>query len=156
VEVISYCDACLKGTRFDSSARPAEVACARCGERRAVTMSESIAERNVVDRCILCGCGHLYIEKDFNGYVGFGIIVAAIVVSGIFWARNVYLAVGVLGVAALVDLAVWIVSRERTVCYRCVATYRRAAPNPAHERYELGTAGRFADDYDEQRELHQK
>ena len=24
------------------------------------------------------------------------------------------------------------------------------------ERYELGTAGRFADDYDEQRELHQK
>jgi hypothetical protein len=156
VEVISYCDACLKGTRFDSSARPAEVACARCGERRAVTMSDCIAERNVVDRCILCGCGHLYIEKDFNGYVGFGIIVAAIVVSGIFWARNVYLAVGVLGVAALVDLAVWIVSRERTVCYRCVATYRRAAPNPAHERYELGTAGRFADDYDEQRELHQK
>ena len=42
------------------------------------------------------------------------------------------------------------------VCYRCVATYRRTAPNAAHERYELGTAGRFADDYDEQRELHQK
>jgi hypothetical protein len=156
VEIISYCDACFKGTRFDSSAPPAEVVCSKCGERRAVSMTGSISESNVVDRCVLCGCGHLYIEKDFNGYVGFGIIVAAIVISGIFWARNVYLSVAVLGVAALVDLAVWVVSRERTVCYRCVATYRRSAPNPDHERYELGTAGRFADDYDEQRELHQK
>jgi hypothetical protein len=74
----------------------------------------------------------------------------------VLWARNVYLSVGVLGAAALVDLVFWVVSRERTVCYRCVATYRGAAPNPAHERYELGTAGRFADDYDEQRQLHQK
>lgn len=119
-------------------------------------MSESIADRNVVDRCVLCGCGHLYIEKDFNGYVGFGVIVLAIAGSAVFWARNVYVAVAILGVAALVDLAFWIISRERTVCYKCVATYRGTALNPAHERYELGTAGRFADDYDEQRGLHQK
>ena len=156
MEIISYCDSCFKGTRFDSGAAPAAVACVKCGRRREVAMTESIAARNVVDRCVLCGCGHLYIEKDFNGYAGMGIILAAIVGSGIFWTRNVYVAVGILGVAALVDLAVWIVSRERTVCYRCVATYRGAAPNAAHERYELGTAGRFADDYDEQRELHQK
>ena len=156
MEIISYCDACFKGTRFESSAPPAEVACAKCGLRRAVSISDSITASNIVDRCVLCGCGHLYIEKDFNGYVGFGIIVAAIVGSGILWARNVYYAVGVLGVAALVDLVFWLTSRERTVCYRCVATYRLTAPNPVHERYELGTAGRFADDYDEQRELHQK
>jgi hypothetical protein len=156
VEITSYCDACLKGTSFNSKAPPAEVVCTKCGIRREVTLSESVADRNVVDRCVLCGCGHLYIEKDFNGYIGFAIIVAAIVGSGILWARNVYLAVGVLGVAALVDLAFWLVSRERTVCYRCVATYRRTALNPSHDRYELGTAGRFADDYDEQRGLHQK
>lgn len=158
VEITSYCenDRCLRGTSFDSAAAPPEVACSKCGGRRPVTMTESISARNVVDRCVLCGCGHLYIEKDFNGYVGFGVILAAIAGSAFFWARNVYVAVGILGAAALVDLAFWIVSRERTVCYRCVATYRGAAPNPAHERYELGTAGRFADDYDEQRGLHQK
>ena len=156
VEIISYCDSCFRGTRFDSGSPPGEVVCSKCGDRRAVTMTESVSAKNVVDRCVLCGCGHLYIEKDFNGYIGFGIIVAAIVGSGIFWARNVYIAVSVLGVAALVDLVFWIFSRERTVCYRCVATYRRSALNPAHERYELGTAGRFADDYDEQRGIHQK
>jgi hypothetical protein len=156
MEIISYCESCFRGTRFDPSSAPAELVCAKCGRRRTVTLSESVSARNVVDRCVLCGCGHLYIEKDFNGYVGFGLILGAIVGSGLFWARNVYVAVGILGLAALVDLAFWIASRERTVCYRCVATYRRAAPNPAHERYELGTAGRFADDYDEQRQLHQK
>jgi hypothetical protein len=156
VEIISYCDSCLKGTRFDSAGAPAEIACAKCGRRRDVSLSESVSLRNVVDRCVLCGCGHLYIEKDFNGYAGLGIILAAIIGSGIFWARNVYIAVGILGAAALVDLVFWLVSRERTVCYRCVATYRGSLRNAAHERYELGTAGRFADDYDEQRELHQK
>jgi len=156
VEILSYCDTCLAGTPVDSAAAPAEVVCRKCGDRRAVTWTESVRARNVVDRCVLCGCGHLYLEKDFNGYVGFAILVAAIVGSAVLWARNVYLSVGVLGAAALVVLAFWVGSRERTVCYRCVATYRGASPNPAHERYELGTAGRFADDYDEQRQLHQK
>jgi hypothetical protein len=156
VEIISYCDHCFKGTSFDSASAPAEVTCAKCGDRRDVSMTESVTKRNVVDQCVLCGCGHLYLEKDFNGYIGFGIIVAAITGSAVFWVRNVYLSVGILGFAALVDLVFWLISGERTVCYRCVATYRRTAPNPTHERYELGTAGRFADDYDEQRELHQK
>ena len=156
MEIISYCDSCLRGTSFDSAEAPSEVVCAKCGSHRAVTLTDRIRAQNVVDRCVLCGCGHLYLEKDFNGYLGFGIIVAAIVGSAVLWARNVYASVAVLGVAALVDLVFWLVSRERTVCYRCVATYRRTASNPDHERYELGTAGRFADDYDEQRQLHQK
>jgi len=156
VEIISYCDACFRGTSFDSAAAPAEVVCLKCGSRRGVTLTDSIRSRNVVDQCVLCGCGHLYLEKDFNGYLGFAIIVAAIAGSAFLWARNVYASVAVLGAAALVDLGFWLFSRERTVCYRCVATYRRTAPNPAHERYELGTAGRFADDYDEQRKLHQR
>ncbi len=156
MEITSYCGTCLAATRFDPRSAPAELPCSKCGARREVSMTESVRAANVVDRCVLCGCGHLYIEKDFNGFVGFAIILAAIVASGIAWARNVYVSVGILGAAALVDLVFWKLSRERAVCYKCVARYRGAAPNPAHERYELGLAGRFADDYDEQRELHQK
>jgi hypothetical protein len=107
--------------------------------------------RNLVDRCAMCGCGHLYIEKDFNGYAGFAIVAVAIVGSGILWARNVLASIGILAAAAGVDLVFWLLCRERTVCYRCVARHHETAPNPAHGRYELGTAGRFADDYDEQR-----
>jgi hypothetical protein len=156
VEVVSHCPKCYKAARFESAAAPTEVVCPKCGERRDVRLSASILEKNVVDQCALCGCGHLYLEKDVNGVLGFAVIVAAIVLSGIFWARNVYLSVGILGAAALLDLVVWLLARERAVCYKCVAVYRKAAPNSALERYDLGVAGRFADDYDEQRELRSK
>lgn len=156
MRITSYCSKCYKGTSFASAAAPAEVVCARCGERRDVRMTESILAENRVDRCVLCGCGHLYIEKDFNGYVGFALIAAAVTASAVAWARNVFVAVGILAAAALVDLAFWLLARERTVCYRCVAAYRGAAPNPQHGRYELGIAGRFADDFDEQRRRHQE
>jgi hypothetical protein len=146
-----YCPKCLRGNGFELSAAPEVAACSGCGERQAVAPTEAMRGRNVVDRCAFCGCGHLYLEKDFNGYVGMIIVVAAIIGSGILWARNVFAAVGVLGAAALVDLVFWMLCKERTVCYKCVARYRRTAANPDHGRYELGTAGRFADDYDEQR-----
>ncbi len=151
MEVVSYCPRCFAAARFDSAAAPGEVACPRCGERRPVRLTEGVAARNVVDRCVLCGCGHLYVEKDFNGVLGFGIVAAAVVGSAVAWAYHVGLAIGILGAAALADFLVWRRARDRTVCYRCVATYRGAAPNPAHGPYDLGVAGRFADDYDEQR-----
>lgn len=155
MEVVSYCPRCFAAARFESAAAPEEVVCPRCGQRRAVRLTESVAARNVVDRCVLCGCGHLYVEKDFNGTLGFGIVLAAVAGSAVAWAYHVGMAIGILGAAALADFLVWRRARERTVCYRCVATYRGAAPNPAHGPYDLGVAGRFADDYDEQRARHQ-
>jgi len=156
MEIVSYCPECYASDRFRSEEAPESRVCSRCGLRREVRISESVRDGNVVDRCVLCGCGHLYIEKDVNGYLGLAVIVVAILVSLLLWARNVYASVGVLGAAALLDWVVWNFARERTVCYRCVARYRGARPNPAHGRYGLGIAGRFADDYDEQRRLHQK
>ena len=156
MEITTYCPKCQAAARFDPSSAPAEVVCPRCGDRRPLSVSESITAKNLVDRCVLCGCGHLYVEKDFNGWLGGAIVLAAIVASGIAWARNVAVSIAILAGAALLDFAVWLVARERTRCYKCEAVYRRAALNPAHERYELGLAGRFASDYDEQRELHQK
>lgn len=155
MRVLAHCPRCLAAARFDTAAAPPELVCPKCGDARPVTLSEAVRERGEVDRCAMCGCGHLYIEKDFNGVAGFGIIVTAIVASGIAWAYDVFIAVGILAGAALLDLGVWAVSPERTVCYRCAASYRGAAVNPAHGRYELGIAGRFADDYDEQRRRHQ-
>ncbi len=155
MEIVSFCESCYAGTRLDAKAGPTEAVCRKCGRRRDVRLTPSVAEKNVVDRCVLCGCGHLYIEKDFNGYLGFAVVAGAIAGSAVLWAWNLFWSLGVLAAAALIDLLVWSLSRERTVCYRCVAQYRGADPNPEHERYELGTAGRFTDDYDEERRRHQ-
>src|SRR5262245_46068022 len=105
----------MAGTRVDSKAGPTEVVCRKCGERRDVRLSASIVEKNVVDQCALCGCGHLYLEKDVNGYLGFAVIVAAVIGSAIWWSSNVVISLSILGVAALIDCCVWLVARERAV-----------------------------------------
>lgn len=155
MRITAVCADCLKGAVFASDAAPDAVSCPKCGGRREVTLTESVRERNVVDRCVLCGSGHLYIEKDFNGYVGFGILLLAVVGSFVAWPYSWEVSTGILGVAALADMVVWKASRDRTICYRCQAAYRGADANPAHKPYDLGTAGRFADDYDEQQGRHQ-
>ena len=46
----------------------------------------------------------------------------------------------------------YVVRPMRTICYKCLATYRGASPNPEHKAYELGVAGRFADDYEDRKD----
>ena len=58
--------------------------------------------------------GHLYLEKDVNGWIGLSVIVVSIVGSAIAWAYNVYVAVSILGAAALLDLVVWLVAGPLT------------------------------------------
>lgn len=150
LRVTAYCGRCLKGTRFRTDAAPAELACPRCGERREVKVSEAMRD-GMVDVCALCGCGHLYVEKDFNSWLGGAIMLAA--VGGFMWAQSfsILLAFAFLAGAALVDLTVYTVAPLRTICYRCLAVYRGARPNPDHKPYDLGVAARFADDFEERR-----
>lgn len=143
------CERCLKMASFAPEEAPAEVACRRCGDARPLKISRSLREQGVVDVCAVCGCGHFYVEKDFNAWIGGAVIVASI--AGFVWAQsfNILLGLAFLGGSALLDLVLFWVRPMRTICYRCLATYRGTRPNPEHRTYDLGLAGRFADDYQE-------
>jgi hypothetical protein len=84
---------------------------------------------------------------------GGGVILAAI--AGFLWAQSfsILLAFAFLAGAAGLDLIVYLVRPLRTICYRCLAIYRGARPNPKHGPYDLGTAARFADDFEERRRM---
>lgn len=147
MRVTSYCSKCMKGTEV--ALPSAEVVC-RCGERRAVAAPAGEA----LEQCALCGCGYLYVEKDFPSWLGGAIMLAGVVGFLVMTFHDIAVALGILlGVAAL-DWVVYQVRPFRTICYGCLATYRGAGRNPAHRAYELGLAGRFTDDYEEQRRRH--
>lgn len=152
--VVAPCPTCHKSARFDTTAAPEALDCARCGGRRPVSLSTSIRERNVPDVCALCDNGHFYVERDFNGWIGLGVMTVAI--AGFLWTIRTdwFLAMGILGAAAALDFVAYVVSPNRAICYRCLASYRRGAPNPEHKTYDLGIAARFADDYEERRAEH--
>ena len=91
-------------------------------------------------------------EKDFNSWIGLGVMTVAI--AGFIWAIrfNWFIAMGFLGGAALLDFAAYRITGARTICYRCLTSYHGTTHNPDHGPYDLGIAGRFSDDYEKRRE----
>ena len=138
------CQGCYRWREYRVSALPPEHACEKCGLKAPVSVEGRRADSGAVKMCFACGCGHLYVEKDFSRTVGCLVIVVA---AALFLAFSqsqgaIFILLG----AALVDAVVyWLVGR-RTICYRCLAEYRGFPLNPEHGAYELGVASRYSDD----------
>jgi len=92
----------------------------------------------IVTVCVSCGHDTFYVQKDFNRQVGMAIVGLGIAASLYFFARSrPIFAMASLAVTALVDLAVYFVVREVTVCYSCHSIYRGFVRNPEHEPFDL-------------------
>lgn len=150
MKVTAYCDQCLAKARFDASAPPLVLACGKCLRERPLRPTDSVREENRLDRCPVCGSGYFYREKDFNTWAGGAVIVAAIAGFLFMADRNIAIALGILLAAAALDLVVYALVPFRYVCYKCLASMHGAERNHAIGPYDLGTAGRFADDYEKQ------
>lgn len=149
--VTAVCRRCLGTVRFDPARSSPDLACRKCGQVLPVTPSDSIRTANKLDLCPVCDSGYFYREKDFNAWAGGAVIVAAIAGFLFMADRNIAIALGILLAAAALDLLVYALVPFRYTCYRCLASMHGAARNPAIGPYDLGTAGRFADDYDRER-----
>jgi hypothetical protein len=156
VKVTAWCDQCLAKSRFDASRPPAALKCPKCGGIHILNPTDSVRSENRLDRCPVCASGYFYREKDFNAWAGGAVIVAAIIGFIIMAERNITIALGILLAAAALDLIVYALVPFRYVCYKCLASMHGAERNPAIGPYDLGTAGRFADDYDQERDGNRK
>jgi hypothetical protein len=93
----------------------------------------SLREDREVDACPVCAGRDFYVRKDLNRELGLAaVIVVGLVSAAFLWSGREALAYGVLGAFALLDLAIYPLLKQVTVCYRCQAefrgAYRRAAP----------------------------
>ncbi len=131
MRIRTQCRAC--GLPFPATIAPdvPELLCPSCGDRRAVTR-EGWAEGDPgrVETCPLCGCRHLYRQRDFNRALG----CALVVVGAIFvpWTYGLSLVA-----MSLVDLWLYFRLGVAVVCYRCDTVYRDAAPLPRQTEFDL-------------------
>jgi hypothetical protein len=101
-------------------------------------MDPSIDNEHFIRNCVSCGHDALYIQKDFNRNVGVAIVLVGSLISLYFFSRSrpVY-AMLALFASAGVDLLIYSLVGEVTVCYACHTVYRGFEKNPEHEAFDL-------------------
>ena len=132
------CRSCESEIAFSPQDVEKGFTCPHCRKPVPLRMDPSIKEAGVIRKCVACGHDTLYIQKDFNRNLGVGIVVAGCLTALYFFSRSQ----PVLGMLALVvssgiDLLLYSIVGEVTVCYSCHAIYRGFARNPEHSTFEL-------------------
>lgn len=122
MRIRTQCRACGLPFRANLSPGAATLPCPGCGAVRAVSPAgweDRPAAR--VEACPLCGCPHLYRQRDFNR--GLGCALVAVGAALVPWTFGLSLVA-----FSLVDLWLYRRLRDAVVCYRCDTVYRDAAP----------------------------
>jgi hypothetical protein len=143
VKIAFRCPHCRAQLEFDDLSR-GQSPCPACGRSIALRISERMRRDNVVDRCVVCDCHKVYVQKDFNRALGMAIFLAGAVAALVLYGMNLWWqATAVLLGAAGVDAVLYKLLPEVSICYRCHAQYRRFAPNPDNQAFELGLAEKY-------------
>ena len=79
-----------------------------------------------VEACPLCGCEHLYRQRDFNRALGCILVLIGIVL--VPWTYGLSLIV-----LSGVDLLIYYLLPFAVVCYKCDTVYRDARPAGARQ-----------------------
>lgn len=119
------------------------IRCPRCQREHAVALSDAMLREHRVDRCPLCGCRELFIRRDFPQKLGLLIVVCAALLSVFTYRANIMVSWAILGTAVGVDLIIYTLVGTVTACYACRAEFRKVAPNPEHEGFDLARSEKY-------------
>ena len=131
MRIRTQCRAC--GLPFkERLARDTEtLTCPNCDEFRALDLSGwPAAAPNTIETCPVCGCRHLYRQRDVNR--AWGCVLVAIGAILVPWTYGLSLVV-----LAIVDWVLFHRLSEAVVCYRCDTVYRDAKPGHLQNEFDL-------------------
>ena len=99
---------------------------------------------NMVDRCAMCDCNTVYVQKDFNRTLGVSIfLLGALLFLLCAWKNRLVEGTLVWAAFVLADALLFKFLPDVTICYKCYAQYRQVTPNPDNQPFELGLAEKF-------------
>ncbi len=133
MELTYECPGCGRVDRVAGLESAGEVTCPGCGKARELARGaiEPGDGGSSLRACPWCATADLYLQKDFPHGLGLGIVVAGFAVSSVFWFdyRPVPALLVLLATAAL-DLVLFYLVPDVTICYRCLSQCRGVGSNP--------------------------
>jgi hypothetical protein len=128
MELTYACSSCGTVGRIADIQSTTTASCQGCGQTRTL-FTGAVIDGNLA-ACPLCATEDLYRQKDFPRALGLAIVIAGFVVSTVFWAYYMPIAAtAVLLVTAALDLVLYYVVPDLTICYRCLSQCRGAGSN---------------------------
>ena len=140
MEILAKCPKCDAGLPVHAAEAPAAIKCGGCGRDIPLKFTDALHGDRAVDQCPVCDGSDFYMRKDFNPKIGLTVVIIGALVSAVFyWFGRDFIAYGILGFAALIDLVVYGRLKDITVCYRCHTEFRGAYERRAGA-FDLHTA----------------
>ena len=121
-----------------------EARCGSCGTVRDLKTSTNASGQLVA--CPWCLTTDLYIQKDFPQGLGLFIVCVGFVISTVFWYYEMPIgAYLVLVISILLDLVMYHLVGDVTICYRCLSQMRGAGSNPdgRYRPFDLAVGERY-------------
>lgn len=129
IELTFACPTCGSVGRIDDVEAVGSVACPACG--RARPAAEGAIREGRLDACAACATEDLYLQKDFPHGLGLAIVIVGFAASTAFWFYYMPVAsLAVLMMTAALDVALFYLVPDVTICYRCLAQFRGPGTNP--------------------------
>jgi len=127
------CDRCEKPIYRAIDGPAGEAGCPGCGAPHVLRLDDRVLQSRQVIRCLRCGQERLYTQKDFNRRIGLGVFAVAALLSVPTWGLSLL-------AATLVDVGLYYLLGDVTICYACGAQHRGLLRNPAHGPFDLHVA----------------
>jgi hypothetical protein len=131
--------------------------CRQCGKDRPL-VSAAVAQAQL-QACPWCMTTDLYIQKDFPQGLGLFIVGVGFAISTVFWYYEMPIpAYLVLVVSILLDLLMYHVVADVTICYRCLCQLRGVGSNPGgrYRTFDLSVGERYRQERIRAQELRER
>ncbi len=107
-QLFCKCPHCKADQIIPVDATTMTIDCPGCGK----SMGEIKNKEDIFDYCPICDCRQFYLTKDFNQYLGYGIVVLACILVPVTYGLS-------LPVLALIDWLLYKRAKNVVNCYRC-------------------------------------
>ncbi len=142
MRLVFSCPSCQGVVLLQDVEKQSEICCNYCSWKKEIPAEKIVNEKP--QSCLVCGCDDLWRQKDFPVALGLTMVGLGILISTIFYAYyRPELALGVLMIFALIDMALYFFMKDVLVCYRCASRHRSDPINDDDPAFDLEVAERY-------------